>query len=364
MQFTASKHQICQALAMVARVVEKRTTIPILANVLLRADGTSLHVTATDLNIAMSVRVEPRIEQPGAITLPAKLLLDFCNLLPDGDIKFSIGENSWASITAGRSRTRIAGMSAESFPEVPPTPDGTLEVPVAGLLALVARTRLAITTEESRFTLNGALFSRRNESLEMVATDGHRLAYAHVPLSGAGEGTTKFLIPMGAIKVLPGVTAGAGTVKVSVDDNHIFFRSGGATLVARKLTGNFPDYERVLPKDAAHVVTVNRAEVAGAIARVAQFADERSHAVRLAFKDTGLEIFASSVESGESTDIVQANFTGEAIEIGFNASYISDFLQVVDAENVTMHLTDGKHAGEFRIAGSDEYRYILMPMRI
>jgi len=365
MQFTASKHQLCQALALAARVVEKRTTIPILSNVLLRAEGSALHLTATDLSVAIQIRIEPqRIGEAGAITLPARRLLDYCSLLPDGDIKISVGENAWATITAGRARTRIAGMSAEAFPEVPITPDGgALDVPVAGLLTLVARTKLAITTEESRFTLNGALFHRRNGVLEIVATDGHRLAFGTIPMPSDGDGT-KFLLPSTAIKVLPAALAGADTVSVSLDENHIFCRAGDVTLVARKLVGNFPDYERVLPKEAGHIVLVDRAEMAGAVARVAQFADERSHAVRLVFKDTGLDVSASSVETGESTDTVAATFEGKPIEIGFNASYLTDFLEAVDSEKIVIHITDAKHAGEFRMAGSNEYRYVLMPMRV
>jgi DNA polymerase-3 subunit beta len=265
-------------------------------------------------------------------------------------------------VTAGRSRTRIAGMSAEGFPELPAMPEAVLTVPVAMFLTLVNRVRLAITTEQSRFTLNGALFDHREGHLRLVGTDGHRLAVAAADL--AGEQPTNFLLPASAIRNLSQLTNGAESFAISQDDNHLFFRSGDALLTTRKMSGNFPDYQRILPKDSKTVVTVNRAQLAAAISRVAQFADERSHAIRLSLKDGELEVSASTMESGESADAVPCDYAGAPLEIGFNAAYLADFLGVVDAEAVTLHLSEAKAAGELRPSGSGDYRYIVMPMRI
>jgi DNA polymerase-3 subunit beta len=344
-------------------VVEKRSTIPILSNVKLQAEGNSLTLTGTDLDVALSVRIEAKVAEQGVATLPSKKLSDYSRLLPEGEVKVKVDAQSWwASITAGRSRTRIAGMSPESFPELPAFPADSMSVPVAKFLSLVDRVKLAITTIESRFALNGALFDHHDGNLYLVATDGHRLAYAWSELPS--EQATKFILPSVAIRNLSQLTNGAETFTIGQDDNHLFFRSGEALLTVRKVTGSFPDYQRVLPKESKIAVTINRTDLAGALSRVAQFADERSRSVKLSLKESALEVFAATVESGESSEAVQCDYAGELLEMGFNAQYISEFLNVVDAEQVTFHLNDAKSAGEFRAAGAADYRYVVMPMRI
>jgi len=258
-------------------------------------------------------------------------------------------------------------MSPESFPEMPGAPDGLLNVPVAALSRLINRTRFAISTVESRFTLSGARFEYREGMLYLVATDGHRLAFTSAEVSGAEP--VSFILPLVAIKNLPRVAAGVETLTISQDDNHLFFRAGEALLVVRKMTGNFPDYQRVLPKSSSVVVTLNRAELTGALTRVAQFADERSRAVRLSLKAGELEIHASTVESGESTEAVTCDYAGDGMEAGFNAQYLSEFLGAIESETVALHLNDAKSAVEFRPGSqagtpATDYRYVVMPMRI
>jgi DNA polymerase III subunit beta len=362
MQFAVSKSALTQALALVGQVVEKKSTIPILSNVKLQADADSLTITGTDLEVTLSVRVEAKVAESGVATLPAKKLSDYSRLLAEGDVKFKIGEGGWATITAGRSKTRIAGMLPESFPEMPEAPDAVMSVPVASLLKLINRAKMAICNVESRFTLNGAQFEYREGRLYLIATDGHRLAFASADL--AGEGTLKFLLPLSAIKNLPQVASGVESLSISQDDNHLFFRAGGALLVSRKMAGNFPDYQRVLPRESKIEVTLNRLELAGALSRVAQFADERSRAVRLSLKEGALEMFATTAEAGESTEAVPCDYAGEGIEMGFNSQYLSEFLGAIESEAVTIHLNDAKAAGEFRPAGAADYRYVVMPMRI
>lgn len=361
MQFSVTKAAISNALSMVSGVVEKKTTIPILSNVKLHADAGSLTITGTDLDTALTVRIDAAVDTPGEITLPAKKLDDYCRLLPDGDVRFKSTENNWTTITAGRSRTRIAGMSAESFPTLPTVPDSVLTVPAAAFLTLVNRVKFAISREQSRFTLNGALFDHHDGHLHLVATDGHRLAFGWMDLPS--EQPAKFLLPSTVIGNLSKLS-GAESFAVSQDDNHLFFRAGAALLTARKLTGNFPDYARVLPKEEKITVSVKRADVSGALSRVAQFADERSRSIRLRLGEGVLEFSAASVESGESTEGVTCDYTGTQIEIGFNAQYLADFLGAVSTETVTLHLTDAKSAGELRAAGALDYRYVVMPMRI
>jgi DNA polymerase-3 subunit beta len=325
------------------------------------ADADSLTITGTDLDTALSVRIDAVVKAPGVITLPAKKLFSYSQLLPDGDVGFKVGENSWATITAGRSRTRIAGMSADSFPELPTVPDPALTVPSGVLMTLVNRVKLAISTIESRFTLNGALFEHGDGKLRLVGTDGHRLAFATADLPS--QQATRFLMPLTVIRNLSKLSA-AESVAISQDDNHLFLRAGSAILTARKLTGNFPDYARVLPKESKIIVTVKRLELAGALSRVAQFADERSRAIRLSLSGAELGVSATALESGESTESVPCDYAGDTLEMGFNADYLSEFLGVIDSADVTIHLTDAKSAGEFRPAGAADYRMVVMPMRI
>jgi DNA polymerase-3 subunit beta len=372
MEFTVGKSDLVRELSLSQGVVEKKTTIPILSNVLLEASGDRVTLTATDLELGIRCSCPARVKKEGAGTVPARKLLDYVRLLPEGDVNMKFLENHWASITSGRSRTRLAGMSRESFPELPQMPETIAEVPIRTLSSMIARTSFAISLEESRFTLNGALLLMRPEGLTMVATDGHRLAF--VQASPAESGTTdkafRALIPRKAMGELVklGDDAGEGAKAIIAgDDNHLFFEVGHRLLITRKLTGNFPDYERVLPKDHPLMARLDKGEIRSAIERVAQFADERSRAIRVQFTNGEVKIFSSSVETGESEESVPSEYQGPDIEIGFNAQYLLDFLRAIPQDRVAFELKDQKSAGEMRPAGdgiADQYRYVVMPMRI
>ena len=371
MEFTVSKADLVRELSLSQGVVEKKTTIPILSNVLLEASGDRLYLTATDLELGLRTSCPAKVKKEGSGTIPARKLLDYVRLLPDSDITVKFAENHWASLTCGRSRTRIAGMSRESFPELPPMPEAVAEIPAKSLTAMIARTMFAISMEESRFTLNGALLLMGDTGLTMVATDGHRLAYVHrdAPAGSNGHIAYRALVPRKAMGEITKLTDDGGTDKVRFagDDNHLFFEFGPRLLITRKLTGNFPDYDRVLPHDNTNIATVSKDEAKAAIERVAQFADERSRAIRVQFGAGELRVFASSLETGESEESVPAEYAGPELEIGFNAQYLLDFLRAVPQEQVAFSLKDQKSAGELQPVGAeprDEYRYVVMPMRI
>ena len=371
MEFTVSKADLVRELNLSQGVVEKKTTIPILSNILLEAKGGRVVLTATDLELGVRCSCPAKVKKEGAGTVPAKKLLDFVRLLPDTDLTIKFLENHWASITCGRSRTKMAGMSRESFPELPQMPEATNQIPGSVLSSMIAKTIFAISMEESRFTLNGALLLIRPEGVVMVSTDGHRLAYVE-SLSQTGEENRPFraLVPkkaMSEILKLAGEGEAEAKVVISGDDNHLFFQFGERLLITRKLTGNFPDYERVLPKDHNQVVTLQRDEIKSAVERVSQFADERSRAIRVQFGPGEVKVFTSSVETGESEESVPATYSGPEIDIGFNAQYLLDFLRAISQEQVSFELKDQKSAGEMRPAGdvgSYRYRYVVMPMRI
>ena len=371
MEFTVNKNDLVAELSLSQGVVEKKTTIPILSNVLLEASGDRVSLTATDLELGIRCSCPARVKKEGAGTVPARKLLDYVRLLPEGDLQMKFLENHWANITSGRSRTRMAGMSRESFPELPAMPATMAEIPVRTLSAMIARTAFAISMEESRFTLNGALLVMRPENLTMVATDGHRLAFVQsLPgENGRVEQTFRALIPKKALAELQKLAEGDGDTKATFagDDNHLFFQVGHRLLITRKLTGNFPDYERVLPKDHNLSAKLQKDEIRAAIERVAQFADERSRAIRVHFSNGEVKVFSSSVEMGESEESVTSEYDGPDLEIGFNAQYLLDFLRAIPQDRVSFELKDQKSAGEMRPAGEstpDQYRYVVMPMRI
>jgi DNA polymerase-3 subunit beta len=370
-EFTVSKAELVRELNLSQGVVEKKTTIPILSNVLLETDGDRLVLTATDLELGIRCSCPARIAKQGSGTIPAKKLLDYVRLLPDSDIQVKFGDNQWANLLCGRSRTRMPGMSRESFPELPQMPELLAEIPMATLAGMIQKTIFSISAEESRFTLNGALLLLTSDGLTMVATDGHRLALieAETPLPSLAE-PYKALLPRKAMQELVKLSSDAAEgamLRFSGDDNHLFFEVGERLLISRKLTGNFPDYERVLPKDQPNEVTLGRDILRSSIERVAQFADERSRAIRLQVLPGEFKVHSSNSEAGESEESLAAEYGGPPTEIGFNAQYMLDFLRASTEENVSFHFRDSQSAGEMRPSGGNgggRYRYVIMPMRI
>jgi DNA polymerase III subunit beta len=370
MEFTVSRADLVRELNLSQGVVEKKTTIPILSNVLVEAEGDKIHLTATDLELGIRVSCPARVKKAGAGTIPARRLLDYVRLLPDGDVQIKIQENHWASLVSGRSRTRIAGMSRESFPELPQMPAVLAEIPIGVLASMIGKTIFSISAEESRFTLNGALLVLRKGGLTMVATDGHRLAMVESTSEMPGiNDAYRALLPrkaMAELQKLAGDSDPAAIVKFSGDDNHLFFQLGDRLLLSRKLTGNFPDYPRVLPKDQPNSVPLAREEFRSAIERVAQFSDERSRSIRVRVDKGEVKIHSSVSETGESEESLPVEYEGPSVEIGFNAQYLLEFLRAVQEPQVSFLFKDPQSAGELRPGGEkpEHYRYVIMPMRI
>jgi DNA polymerase III subunit beta len=371
MEITVSKAELLKELQVTQGVVERKTTIPILSNYLFEAAGDKLSLTATDLDLSLRTSCNVKVKKEGSCTIPARKLYDYVRLLPDADITIKLLENHWVSIRCGRSNTKMVGMARSNFPSLPVFPTaGVVKIPAQVLRGMIARTGFAIANEESRYTLNGALMVLKPESITMVATDGHRLA--HVERSGQKfegvSGEMKTLVPkkaMDELKVLLDSTD-ADSIEFAKDDSTLFFRIGSRLLTSRQLTGQFPNYEAVLPKDNNKSIALQGDELSSAISRVAQFADERSRAVRLKLEKGELKLSASSTETGESEDSLEIEYNGDTLTIGFNAQYILDFLKASGSSDVKLELKDAQSAGQLRPADSEDYkyRYIVMPMRI
>jgi len=372
MEITVSKFELLRELSATQGVVERKTTIPILSNYLFEAGGDRLSLTATDLDLSLRTSCNAKVKKEGSCTIPARKLHDYVKLLPDADITIKMLENHWVSIRCGRSNTKMVGMARSNFPSLPVFPTvGVVKIPAQVLRGMIARTGFAIANEESRYTLNGALMVLKPESITMVATDGHRLA--HVERNGEKfegvSGELKTLVPKKAMDELRSLVDAADdveTIEFAKDESTLYFRIGPRLLTSRQLTGQFPNYEAVLPKDNSKSIPLRGEDLGAAIARVAQFADERSRAVRLKLENGELKLSASSTETGESEDSIETDYKGEPLTIGFNAQYITDFLKAIGSGDVRLELKDAQSAGQLRPAESEDYkyRYIVMPMRI
>ncbi len=373
MEITVSRSELLKELSATQGVVERKTTIPILSNYLFEAGTDRLSLTATDLDLSLRTSCNAQVRKEGSCTIPARKLHDYVKLLPEADITIKLLENHWVSIRCGRSNTKMVGMARSNFPSLPVFPTaGAVKIPAQVLRAMIARTGFAIANEESRYTLNGALMVLKPESITMVATDGHRLA--HVERSGEKfegvSGEMKTLVPKKAMDELRSLVDSAGsdveTIEFAKDDSTLFFRIGPRLLTSRQLTGQFPNFEAVLPKDNNKSILLHGDDLGAAIARVAQFADERSRAVRLKLEKGELKLSASSAETGESEDSIETDYNGEPLTIGFNAQYIIDFLKAAGSGDVRLELKDSQSAGQLRPAEGEDYkyRYIVMPMRI
>src|ERR1700746_3102988 len=371
MEITISKVELLRELSATQGVVERKTTIPILSNYLFEAGGDRLSLTATDLDLSLRTSCNAKGKKEGSCTGPGRKLHDDVKLLPDADITIKLLENHWVSIRCGRSNTKMVGMARSNFPTLPVFPTaGVVKIPAQVLRGMIARTGFAIANEESRYTLNGALMVIKPESITMVATDGHRLAHverANEKFEG-GSGELRTLIPKKAMDELKSLLDGTDTeiIDFAKDESTLFFRIGPRLLTSRQLTGQFPNFEAVLPKDNNKHVSLNGDDFSAAIQRVAQFSDERSRAVRLRLEKGELKLSASSTDSGESEDSIETPYQGDGLTIGFNATYILDFLKAVGSGDVSLELKDPQSAGHLRPLGNDDYkyRYIVMPMRI
>ena len=370
MEFSVKKYDLLEELELTQGVVERKTTIPILSNLLCEAKGNRLTITATDLELSIRTSCEAKIKKDGAGTIPAKKLLDLVRLLPDEEIRFKLLENHWVQITCDRKNYKLVGMSKDNFPALPNFPHALVKIPARLLAGLIAKTTFAISQEESRYTLNGALLVLKPGSITMVATDGHRLAMVESDHKFEGfSSETRVLVPKKAMNEVQRLAAEAGdegAVDFAQDESHLFFQFGGRLLTCRKLTGQFPNYEAVLPRDANKTVVLERSELQDALRRVSQLADQRSHAVKFTLAKEGLEISASSPEYGEAKEAIEKEFKGDPIAIGFNAQYLLDFLGAAAEGPISFELKDDQSAGQFRPLGdeSSRYRYVVMPMRI
>jgi len=371
MEFSIEKSRVLKELALTQGVVEKKTTIPILSNLLLEADGEVLTISATDLDLGVCCHCPVKVKTPGSGTVPAKRLLEIVRSLPEAEVHFKALENHWVQVTCERSSFKLVGMARDNFPMLPALPPVLATLSANVLATAIQKTVFAISNEESRYTLNGGLLLLKPGSVTMVATDGHRLAVIERDLEVPGlKGELRLLIPRKAMGELTRLLSDGEPelpISMSRDESHLFFSLGQRLLICRMLTGQFPNYEAVLPRENNRVLELEKEVIAAAVRRVALLADERSRAVRMHLEKGQLEISSSSGEYGEAREVLDTSYQDEAMQIGFNYQYLLDFLGAIeDAAKVRLEFKDEQSAGQLRPAeqGAYRYRYVVMPMRI
>jgi DNA polymerase-3 subunit beta len=371
MQFVVSKQNLQKELGFVQGVVEKKNTIPVLSNILIENVGeNTIRLTGTDLDVTIRCDMDAEdISTPGSICVQARKLFEIARLLPEGPVSFTKEDNNWVTVTSGKSHFKLVGVARDAFPEVPSSKSTPTKISAEVIKAFVDRTIFAITQEESRYTLSGAKFILDETGARMITTDGHRLAFVErkgAPKNGSSEAIDT-LIPRKTLAELTKLTAGyEGDIGLGMDGNHIFFEVGPRLLVSRMLYGQFPNYDMVMPKNNDKSVTFDTGVLNGAVRRVALMADERSHAIRFHLEANQLVISAQNAEEGEASETVPTEYDGEETDIGFNAQYLQDFLNVIGDGQVAFEFKDGNSQAQLRPAdgGDYDYKYVVMPMRL
>jgi DNA polymerase-3 subunit beta len=368
MQFEISREALIKPLQLVTGVVERRQTLPVLANVLLVLDGQQLSLTGTDLEVELVGRVQ--LENggaPGEITVPARKLMDICKSLPDdATLKFEV-DDSKAVIRFGRSRFSLATLPANDFPSVEES-QGTLRfsMPQKVLKAMIDSTAFAMAQQDVRYYLNGLLMEVNADSLRVVATDGHRLALHTEKFNIADvSGKTQVIIPRkGILELSRLLSEGDELVELTLGTNHIRATTQNFTFTSKLVDGKFPDYDRVLPKGGDKVVVANRGILRNALSRTAILSNEKFRGIRLMLGKDELKILANNPEQEEAEDVVSVEYPGSPLEIGFNVSYLVDVLSVINADTVHLVLSDANSSALIHAGEQSGSLYVVMPMRL
>lgn len=370
MEVRLNRGDFLNELAPMQGIVERKTTIPALAHILLTAEDGNLRLAATDLDVSLTSSCEADVATPGAIAVQAKKLTEIIRAIQGAEVHLKEEEPHTLTIKAGNSRFKIRGMNPEDFPTLPDVGDGVnAQVGFAELRRMVSKILFAVSAEESRFQLNGALMKIKPGSMEMVATDGHRLALVENKglEGGPGEGAAEdgVLVPRKALQELQRFE-GEGSLEFTRGQHHLSFRLGRRELICRILEGTFPDYERVISKSNDKKLVFDRRNLSDAVRRVALLTGDRARAVRFQFEPSQLVISAANPDLGEAVEEVPCNYEGDEFRLGVNPDYMVDFLSAVDTDQVRLDLKDeNTQAVGYPVEGPDErYLCVIMPMRI
>jgi DNA polymerase-3 subunit beta len=368
MNLTISKEKIINGLQAVQNVVSTRTTLPILSNVLLRAEGDRLEFTATDLDVTISCGVEAKVKKPGASTVPVKKLFGIVRELNSAEIDLQVDEKNACSIQAGASYYKINGLAAEEFPPMQQfKEDKKVVLPQGTVKSMMKKTSFAISTDESRYVLNGIFISLKDHKMTMVATDGRRLALVDEEVDVAATSHGEFIVPAKAVNELNRLLADKGEIEIRYAENQASFllkdEKGESILIVTKLIeGNYPNYRQVIPGEMKERVTIVREEFLHALRRAEIMTSEKANSVKLSFGKNKLEITANSPEVGEAKETLAVNYKGVDMAIAFNPKYVIDPLNALQNDEIFVELIDELSPGVIKINGP--FLYVVMPMRL
>jgi len=368
MDFVTTKENLLKELEVMQGIVEKKSTIPILSNIVIDAQKDRLELLATDLEVGIRTTCEAKVTKPGSVALSAKRLYDIVRYLPDAEVRLKSEEGSWTQITCQKARFRIVGLSRDDFPAMPEF-DFAKGIPIERplFIDMISKVLFAITTDETRYQINGTLMILSKRSLTMVSTDGHRLAYVSGRLEkGASEERIEVIIPRKTVQEISRIGDGESEILFGQKDNHVFFKVGKTVMSSTIVPGKFPDFEKVIPEGNDKLLKFDGAAFAEVVRRVALLSSERSRAVKIALQKGSVEISSNNPEVGEAAESVDVEYTGGPLEVGFNAKYILDFLQAMGPGTFILALKDEGTQGLLRPVGQEgrDYRYVVMPMRI
>src|SRR6478735_886219 len=369
MELVVRKADLLRELQLFQGIVERKNTIPILANVLIEATDGEVKMLATDLEVGLRSRCDATVTKRGTLTLPAKKLYEIIKALPETDVRIE-SDKSGVKVAADRFDSRMQTLPREDFPSLPEA-TGTVSatLPRDVLKQMVGKTQFAITGEDTRYFLNGALFILRGDSMKLVSTDGHRLALVSVPRTteGAPDDEVRVILPRKTLLELGRLLSdGEGDIQYERGENHLFFNIGGRLLISRMIDGQFPAFERVIPKSNDKRVEFDRDRLTSAVRRVALLSNERSRAVKFLMDNGKVEIASSSPEFGEAKEVLMVDYTGTPVTICFNAQYVLDFLGVVETDSVVLEFKDEMSQAVMKPLGAEgyDYTYVIMPMRV
>jgi len=371
MELVVRKADLLRELQLFQGIVERKNTIPILANVLIEADGEQVKLLATDLEVGLRSRCAASIAKGGSLTLPAKKLYEVIKALPETDIRIEEHKNG-VKVAADRFDSRMQTLPREDFPSLPDSSGTfTATLPRDVLKQMVSKTQFAITGEDTRYFLNGALFIQRDDAMSLVSTDGHRLALITVNRDGGkgskGGDEERVILPRKTLLELGRLLAeGEGDIQYERGENHLFFEVGGRLLISRMIDGQFPAFERVIPKSNDKRVEFDRDRLTSAVKRVALLSNERSRAVKFQIESGKVEIASSSPEFGEAKEVLMVDYGGTPVTICFNAQYVLDFLGVADTDGVSLEFKDEMSQAVMKPLNAEgyDYTYVIMPMRV
>ena len=364
MEVVIDRDAFLKGLQMVQNIVEPRQTLPILANVLLEAAGDTARLTATDLEVGARVSVPAKVGAKGAITVSARKLAEIVKELPAAAVVLKVSENVTVTLRCGGASYRMIGLAPDDFPPVvPASPQSWVSIEAKVLREMLTQTSFAVSHDETRYALNGVLFAFQGKDVRMVATDGHRLALSTRSL-GQGVASATGIVPRKAVTEIMRVIGAGEEVQIAITENQFVLQMPNFVMTARLIEGQFPNYEAVIPKAHPGRLTTARVGLSAALRRVAVMAEERNKPVKLALSPASLKVSASSQELGEAEEILDVEYAGEEMVIGFNSRYLLEAMAALEKDQVVLEIKDAQSPGVIKSVEGEGYCCVIMPMRI